>query len=149
MKTLERILLILISLGFAFKLLNIPGGNVIIYCSLLPSSLFYFFFSFAVLNDLGFHKIFKTDSYNSISSRHGIVSVYLGMAFSVFLLGLIYSILNYEPRMLLLGAGTVYVFLCLLLSGFYYFKTRTYFWKKVLIRSSFFIFLFALQFIIR
>ncbi len=70
MRVFEIVALIIFLIGISLKLSNSPGSSVLIVFSLIPLSLYYFLFGFAIFNDIKIKNIFKSSRYkiNNLSS---------------------------------------------------------------------------------
>ncbi len=92
MKTVEKILgvssIAIILIGFYTRF---PFMALIITFALTILSLLYFGFSFALLNDIPFRNIFKSGSFNGISSIRMIGTILTGFVFSVLLIGILFK----------------------------------------------------------
>ncbi len=74
-------------------LLKIPGGVALTGITFSLLSIFYFVFSFALFNGIGFRGIFKKSSYKNTNVL-GIVSAYMiGMTLAIILIGIMFQLL--------------------------------------------------------
>src|SRR5690554_4892641 len=88
MKKTEIIIGTLSIIALGLNLLLIPGGGVLTVLTLSTLSTIYFYFSFALFNDIRFRKIFKKDSYENISRWRIIGAIGTGFALSATTAGL-------------------------------------------------------------
>lgn len=149
MKTIEKTFIIFLSAGISLKFLNLPFGSTIIYFLSLFLAIFYFLFSFALLNNISFKNVFKKNSYIEVSGIQGIISVHTGIAFSTFFIGFVYRVLHYEFGTVLIWNGFTFLMIFLLLSLYKFFKSHSLFYKGILIRSLIFLSFFLLHFLIK
>ncbi|MEP2770643.1 MAG: hypothetical protein ABJH05_00755 [Fulvivirga sp.] len=86
MKRLEKVLVVLILLGAIGSLLRIDYSNYIFLVGCTVISMLYFFFSFALFNDVKIRNITKPGSFKSIGRVIG--SIGLGIALSIVIIGI-------------------------------------------------------------
>ena len=102
MKT-ERILLAVAVLALLIKISGIPGGNILLLCSLAGLALAYF--------PLGFYFFARTEP-----DRHSVlVSVIGGMVWSVALYGILFKLMCWPGAAILEYLGLLSIGFCLLL----------------------------------
>ena len=148
MKVIEKVLIVMVVVGYILQFFSLPLENFTIFISLISSAFFYFLFSFALFEHIGFGQIFKKEAYDSIKSYHAIYTVYCGFALSVLLLGLMSSILHYEKSAIMLYLGVCLLGMVLIFTAIKFFQRRTTFYKAILVRAVIFAILFGLHFFI-
>jgi hypothetical protein len=148
MKTFEKVLVIIIIIGLILNIFSVPGSKILVDFPILILSLFYIFFSFALLNDISLSKILKKRSYNNINTLRIIFSIFSGWAFSCFLLGFLSELFSWKDSSLLFWTGLVYIMICLIICLIKYFKAHSIFYKSIIIRiiiyCCFYVFIFLL-----
>lgn len=113
---------------------TIDGAKEVCLLSLTLLSCIYLIFSFALLNNIPFRKLFKKASYKSISIARMIGSIVYGWAMSSAVLSVVFRALGYTgaKEMLLIGLISLTVTLMITL---YAYKQQVSFYKGVIIRS--------------
>ncbi len=106
MQKTEKILWITFALGMFFKILHIPGNSVFIVFPLLILCFLYFSFSFLIFNEIRFKSIFQSESYKvpPITMIHSFLS---GLGLSILMAGILYKLMQYNNRNLLLFCGLI------------------------------------------
>ena len=136
MKKTERVLVALSAISTALHVAAISGGSQLSFLSLTTLSLFYYAFSFALLNGIGFRGLFRKVSYKGISAMRIIGAVCAGMTISTLAIALLFAILNYEGASNMLLSGLVPAVIILLISIIKYMKNKHVFYKGVILRVS-------------
>jgi hypothetical protein len=95
MKKTELILYAIAVIALIFKLFHFPGSDILMIISLFFISVMYFIFGFALLNNLRFRELFKTDSFKRISTNQIIGGIGTGIALSIGLIGILFKIQGY------------------------------------------------------
>lgn len=111
MKKVEIILAILSVVAIAMDLLFIPGGSGLTMIFLFTLSGMYMYFSFAILNDIGLRKIFKSESYQSTSPFRVVGTVFVGFQLATTIIGILFKILNWTGADEMLSVGLVGLFI--------------------------------------
>jgi hypothetical protein len=93
MKTLERILTILILIATFLFLNQLPAAAIIYTLSALILGCLYFPFGFAFFNNIPFKGILKKESYNEIKRGQIIGAILAGFLFSIACTGILFRIL--------------------------------------------------------
>ncbi|WP_405206968.1 GldL-related protein [Aquimarina sp. LLG6339-5] len=112
MRKLELYILpITISIGFLIYLLDYPFGSTITIISLLGFSCLYFYFGFAIFNEVPFRKVFKKESYHGISIWRIIGAILTGVSISILLIGLLFKMFRWPfgKEMLIIGVNLLNV----------------------------------------
>src|SRR5258706_11537060 len=92
MKIIERASLIISLVGFLLKLLLIRTGNPTLIISASLLSFIYFYFGFALLNNIGFRAMFKKASYANISIGRILGAIGVGLFLSIVLIGILFKL---------------------------------------------------------
>lgn len=105
MKKVEIVTVLIILLSSILKLLLVDFSNhlLLISCSLL--SILYFAFSFAILNNIGFRDLFKTNALHGISAGRIVGSIGLGITLSIVIIGAQFKLLLLEGAEQMLTVG--------------------------------------------
>lgn len=148
MKNVEKVLVIIFLIGIIFKAFSIVGGNILVFLSLFSLSIFYFFFTFPLLNNLNFNQVFKKKSYDTITSLRTLYSIFCSFAFYSFIIGMLFRIFNWENAVLIFWFGVVFLAICFTISLVKYFQNHSIFYKSVLMRIALFIIFYILYFLI-
>ena len=131
MKYIEWILIALFIVALALHYLDLPGYAFFSGVSLTCLSIMYFNLGFALFNKIGFRKIFKKTSYQTITVKDIVLAIFTGTFLSVFLVGTMFSILNMEGAKLQTVVGLIGSIVALLFTFIYRnqeLKLRLIFW---------------------
>ncbi len=144
MKYLE---LILIASILVLLSLKISGNNsiaIVFIISLTALSCLYFYLSFALLNGIGFRKIFRAQSYSTISRMRIIGSALTGFALSIMIIGILFKVQHYPgaKNSLLIGASGLTI--SLIFGVVKYLKTKSEFYAWLILRLLIFLGMAAL-----
>ena len=135
MKIAERVFSSIFFLAIVIREFHFFGTAILISLSCLGLFIIYLCFSFALLNNIRFLKIFSSDSYKRITWKEIIASIFAGIIFSISVFGIISCKLHWP---LYAVYGLFSLVLCSLLSiiagVFFYFK-KTELCKQILFRS--------------
>ncbi len=121
-------------IGFLIYFMDYPFGAIITILSLSGLSCLYFYFGFALFNKISFRRIFKKESYQSISTWRIIGSIATGISISIVLLGILYRIFRWPfgNEMLIIGVNFLNV---VFIIGFIkIIKGKQPFYKRLLTR---------------
>lgn len=91
MKKGEVILIIIAFIALLLNVLFIPGGGVLTVLTFSSLSMLYFYFGFALFNDIPLRKIFKKESYKEVRSARTVGAVGAGMALSITTVGIMFK----------------------------------------------------------
>jgi hypothetical protein len=136
LKKVERILIALSVISLTLVLASVDGGALLSMISLMLLSIFYWAFSFALLNNIGFRKIFATSSYQGISARHIIGAILTGFSLSTLLVGLLYKVLGWNGANNILFAGLAPGLIILIIAAIKYSRNKSMFYKELLWRMG-------------
>ena len=127
MKRAESLFFIIIVLGCVFRLMHWPYASIILTFGVLFLALLYFFFGFALLNQIGFRGIFKAESYTSISKLRVFGAVVTGMVFSLIIIYCLFKV-QFWPygHIGLQQALILYIIILIVALVFYFFKRKQF-----------------------
>lgn len=149
MKKVEIILVILAIGAIGMSLTTFYGGPLIMAIVLTLLSLFYFFFGFALLNNIGFKSLFKKEGYKNLGGVRIVFAVLIGMALSSMVMGVLFSFLGWYGAKPILRSGLFCMAFSVILLIIEFFINRSGFYKGALLRIvilgglSLFLFLWA------
>ncbi|MBI1767269.1 MAG: hypothetical protein HYR67_02710 [Bacteroidetes bacterium] len=138
MKLIERAGLIISLLGFLLKLLLIRTGNPILIISASVLAMIYFYFGFALLNDIGFRTMFKKASYADISTGRVLGAIGVGLFLSIVLIGILFKLQIWNGSREMITIGATGLFMTLLAAGIVFLikrKTIDSFYKGIFVRG--------------
>ena len=107
MKNTEKITTVLFFLALLFKILNIPGADILLILSIVILSLIYYPFGFAFFNQIKLRRIFNKASYDGISTKKIIGAVFFGIILSTICIGILFKILMFPGGTIILTIGTI------------------------------------------
>lgn len=110
MKNIERILFIILLVSILLKLFHIPGSSIFFVLVASILALYYFIFTFALINELSFRQLFVSSSYSRISSLKIIGIIGLGIGISLVIIGLMFIMQNWSGGLANLFAGIIVIF---------------------------------------
>ena len=148
MKKAELFLVILSVITIVLRLFHFNNSGVltVIFFSLL--SLFYFYFSFAFFNDLGFRQMLKKVSFEGIPLSRIVGAVGTGLALSVAIIGILFKLQSYPGADAQLIIGAVTLGVVALVAAFKYRKSSESYYsiilKRVIVIGGFTIFLIVI-----
>lgn len=107
MRTTELICLSLAVLSAVFKIFQLSGADVLLIVSLTALAFLYFYFGFALFNNLRFRDIFKQETYQSVPARKLIYAALSGIFLSVSVLAFLFNLLHLPGAFVMLTVGLV------------------------------------------
>lgn len=129
-------------LGIAFFVtaflasLQFPGALFLNFCTGFLLSFFYFIFSFAIINNIKASGLFIKSSYSMTSALNLILAIIYGWFYSLFITGIFHIILKWENGHSFFMAGIFMMLLGLILSIVLLATHKTFFFKRLLIRTT-------------
>jgi len=140
MKKTEIIFAAMALIGLLFKCLFWPFAGLLITIGLLGLSCFYFYFSFALFNNIPLKKILKKESYTAdISEKRDyriLIAVFWGTILSILLTGLLFYLMRWPFAFLLITAGIILSIPMLIISTIRFDKTKSTFYIRIFIRVA-------------
>src|SRR5688572_31165 len=131
MKKTEIIIATLSIIALGLNLLLIPGGGVLTVLTLLSLSMIYFYFGFALFNDIRFRKIFKKDSYKEITSLRILGAVGTGLALSLTTVGIVFKFQAWQGANINLGAGLAGLLIVTIIGLIQYSKNKSNYYTQI------------------
>ena len=132
MKKLEIALCIASFVSIKWDLLFLlPGGSLLVILFLTLSSMFYFWFGFAVFNDIRFRKIFKKESYLGIGSNKILEAIVTGWVMSFIILGILFKIMSWTGATFVLASGIIGSIIILIIGFLKYQKSKSLFYQRI------------------
>jgi len=125
-------------IGILIYFLDWPYGNELIILSLFGLSCLYFYFGFALFNNISFRGIFKKESYKNVSTWRIVGAIAAGFSISIVLLGVLFKIFRWPFGNQLLIIGVNFLSIVFLGSLFKVIKDKRPFYQRVLVRIVFF-----------
>lgn len=148
MLKLERFFVAFAAISLVIKLSGAAGGAIMLYFVLMFLSMFYFVFSFALLNGVGFRGIFRKVSYSGISFKRMIGAVFTGFVLSTLIIALLFKALHYSGYLEMYVTGLGVALIIVVIAAYQFYKTRTQFYSQVLLRVTIAIFVSTLLFVL-
>jgi len=130
-RKVEFIIGLLVIFGVIFIHLKLTGGVALTGITLSIFSIFYFVFSFALFNGIGFLGIFKKSSYKSINALEIIVTYLLGVSIAIILSGVMFHLLLYPGGKNAILAGLLPMGLITIITTILYFRYKINFYKRI------------------
>lgn len=134
MKRVEKVFLIILIVSLIYKYLYGVGSSLLLLLSINILAVFYLYFSFALLNDIEFRKIFKKASYPKNVRKRLAISIFTGIAISTSLMGILFKIQDYPGADLLLLASLGFTMALSLITLYKNYKVDGDFYFNVFIR---------------
>ncbi len=134
MKTAEKVLVGIITIGFVLKLLHVPGGSVALILSLSLLSLFYFAASYFLYNPTNI-LIVDGISYKKTDTMKVLLAVLTGMSMPVALIGLLFRLMHWPGAAVMLFVGVVTIAPIAIANLILFLKRKDDFFRQVAIRT--------------
>lgn len=148
MKKIEIILIIFFVIAVILRFLHIPASGVLTVISLSALAELYFLLSFPLLNNIGFRKLFKKETYSDIEIKRIALSVVIGVfGFSTVIIGILFKVMFWKGGGIQLVAGLIFMTIVFVIISFFYIKEKTGFYKNTLIRFLIIAFIGMLMFL--
>ena len=96
MRKFEKIITLLVLISLIFKFIDIPGGGVLFVLVSSVLSIYYFIFTFALLNNLELKHLFVSSSYSKISSLRTIGTIGLGIGLSLAVVAVMFIVQHWS-----------------------------------------------------
>ena len=138
MKKGEIILATISIISLGLNLLLIPGGGILTVLTLSTLSMVYFYFGFALFNDIRLRKIFKKDSYKDISSLRILGAVGAGLALSMTIIGLMFKFQSWPGADNNLIAGLLGLVIVTIIGVLKYMQNKSDYYTRILKRVAIF-----------
>lgn len=138
MKKTEKIISIIAFIALGLKLIFIPGSGLLTVLSFSTLSLIYFYFGFALFNNIQLKKIFKKDSYIHISSLRILGAVGAGLSLSMIAIGIMFKFQSWPGASFNLGAGLLMLSIVIIVGLIKYSKTKDEYYINIFKRGAVF-----------
>lgn len=153
MKKLEVILALLILTGFVMLVFHIPSGGTIASASILVLSLFYYFLSFALFNNIRLNNIFVKEAYKDTKPLRIFGSIVAGIGISSLLIGTLFKVQRWPLADNGFFTGLIMTIIVSAVAVYKFSKTRAAYYRAILIRTflimGFGAFFYLVSFIMR
>ncbi len=134
MKLTEKILIALAVIIAVLKFIFIPGSGVFIVLVFCLLSSLYFYFGFALFNNIKLRLIFKKDSYVGVSTGRIIGGIALGLSLSFAVIGFLFKAQHWPGTSFHLIISIFSGVVILIISLFKFFNTKANYYKNSIIR---------------
>lgn len=138
MKKGELILIAIALVALLLNILLIPGGGVLTVLSLSSLSMIYFYFGFALFNDIPLRKVFKKESYKEVSSARTVGAVGAGMALSMTIIGIMFKFQAWPGSELNLLVGLLGLVVVLIVGLIKCSKNKSEYYTRIFKRAAIF-----------
>ena len=138
MKKVEKILIPISIISLGLNILLIPYGGVLTVLTFSTLSTLYFYFGFALFNDIRLRKIFKKDSYKNISSLKILGAIGAGLALSMTTIGLMFKFQSWPGADFNLIVGLSGMFIVTSVAIIRYTQNKSDYYTKILKRMAIF-----------
>jgi hypothetical protein len=116
------------------NLFLIPGGGIATVLTLFILTSIYFYLGFALFNGIRFRQIFKKESFKGISNLKMVGAVGTGFSLSMIIIGILFFIQSWPDPKASIIMGLTLILIIMTISLFKYWKTRSKYYKNILIR---------------
>lgn len=134
MKKLETILGLSVLIAIVLKINLLPFGSILLMLSILILAIIYYPLGFALFNEIRLTQIFKKTSYKGLTALRIIGSILAGSSFSLICAGVLFKLNFWSGAQNILFLGLISTLIILILVLIKYFKTKSNFYKQLLIR---------------
>ncbi len=136
MRKLELILMTLIVLSTILWFFTLPFVGIFMLILINLLAVFYLGFGLLLFNKIKFKNLLKKDSYKDISGLRKIGSIVTGLSFSLICIGSLFKLQSYSGAETILIDGLILLFVVAIISILKFLKSRSDFYKRILIRST-------------
>ncbi len=105
MKFTEKMLTILVAIGFGLNIFHMKGGLESVMIAVLGLALLYLFFGFLLFNGIRLRKAFERNSYAGLPTFNIIAGVVSGIFMAVMVMGVMFKIMHWPGGMLMCAVG--------------------------------------------
>ena len=138
MKKTEITILTISIIAIALNFFLVPGGSVLTVFSLGFLATIYFYFGFALFNDIRLRNIFKKASYKDIASPRIVGAIGAGVALAITAIGILFKLLSWPGASLNLGAGLLGLIIVFIIWTIKYFNNKSNFYLPIFKRAGLF-----------
>ncbi len=136
MKKTELTILIISIIAIALNFFLVPGGTVLTVFSISFLTTIYFYFGFALFNNIKLRNIFKKESYKGITSQRLIGSIGAGLALALTAIGILFKLLSWPGSTVNLGVGLLGLLIVLIIGSIKYFNNKSKFYLPIFKRTA-------------
>lgn len=136
MKKTETILGLLVFIGIGLKLAHINGANILLLFTLLTLSFIYYFFGFAIFNNISLRGIFKRNSYKDTNALKIIGAIACGISLSTTLIAILFKLQFWPGSKMMLIIGLLSLLLILIISIVFYLIKKSVFYVNIFKRIA-------------
>jgi len=135
MKKAEIIIATLSLLAVGMNIFLISGGSTLCAMLLMTLSAFYFYFGFALFNDIKIREIVHKETFTRISTLRIIGAIGSGMALCISIIGILFKLFSWPGANVLLYAGLIGLLFVSLIGLSKYLTNKSSFYLKILRRT--------------
>ena len=139
MKKLELILIVGAIVGILMALFHVTSYSWVVSFFFLTLGCLYYFFGFALLNNIPGRKIFKADSYKGVGTWRILIAIGAGWAISILTMGYMFSILSYPMAELFLTVGLIFAAIMIIIAFIKYAQVKDKVYRNIILRSFVFV----------
>jgi len=136
MKTLEKVIGLVIIISLIMKLTLIPGGSILAVISLTTLACIYYPLGFAFFNKIRLRKIFKRDSYKGLTKFRIIGAIGIGMGLAAICIGILFKFQHWPGADTYLSSGLVTTLIILIVAMIRFIKSKDNFYKRIFKRIA-------------
>jgi hypothetical protein len=136
MKKTELITGIIAIIGIILNFMFVVGGVALTVVSLSFLSCIYFYFGFALFNNIGFRKMFKKVSYDGKTAIRMIGAVATGFVLSMLIIGIMFKINMWIGSQAMLTTSVLPLIIITIIAIVKYIITKASYYKAILIRLA-------------
>lgn len=134
MKRVEKAFVIIFSVSLIYKYFQGIGSSLFLIMAINLLAILYFYFSFALFNELSFKQIFNKNKYTSLVKKRLAISILTGIAISVSLIGILFKLQNYPGADFIMLIGLALTMTLTIFTLYKNYKTEGDFYFKILAR---------------
>ena len=135
MNKLEKIFGIVGIVAIILKFINIPGSGLILTLALLFFAIYYYF-GFAIFNNIRFRRIFKVSAYKYTNAKRIFGAIALGIAFSAIIVGILFKLQLWMGGTIQLVAGLILLALIFIIAFVSFTRSRDEFYIPLFKRMA-------------
>ena len=136
MKIAEIIFGLTLMISISLKFLDIDGATLMLIVIVCILSLFYWVFSFALLNRIPFRGIFKEESYQHTNAKRIVGAILSGIVLSQLIIGILFKIQLFPGSQIILITGLSFTLIILITAYIFYFRNKIAFYRSVFSRIA-------------
>ncbi len=136
MKKTELITGIIAIIGIILNFMFVVGGVALTVVSLSFLSCIYFYFGFALFNNIGFRKMFKKASYEGKTAMRMVGAVATGFVLSMIIIGIMFKINIWIGSQAMLTTSILPLIIITIIVVVRYIITKSSYYKAILIRLA-------------